>query len=132
MTNDGRKALVNFKIGVISYYLANVCALNKNSQIDPCTFPMNVSENAILILVSPSNGSVTPLNILKIIAYTYTKYTVSCLVQYIPKSTFLCKINLNDVKLRVQKRGLMVTCIYMKISENLNFSKGFCKLNKAY
>lgn len=26
----------------------------------------------------------------------------------------------------------MVTCIYMKISENLNFSKGFCKLNKAY
>lgn len=125
MTNDGRKALVNFKISVISYYLANVCALNKNSQIDLCSFPMNV-------LVSPSNGSVTPLNILKIIAYTYTKYTVSCLVQYIPKSTFLCKINLNDVKLRVQKRGLMVTCIYMKISENLNFSKGFCKLNKAY
>lgn len=101
MTNDGRKALVNFKIGVISYYLANVCALNKNSQIDLCSFPMNVSENVILILVSPSNGSVTPLNILKIIAYTYTKNTVSCLVQYIPKSTFLCKINLNDVKLRV-------------------------------
>lgn len=76
MTNDGRKALVNFKIGVISYYLANVCALNKNSQIDLCSFPMNVSENVILILVSPSNGSVTPLNILKIIAYTYKNYSV--------------------------------------------------------
>lgn len=73
MTNDGRKALVSFKIGVISYYLAKVCALNKNSQIDLCSFPMNVSENVILILVSPSNGWVTHLK-----NYSVYLYKVYC------------------------------------------------------